>query len=122
MSLRAASSNSVGSAVNLTGKTASITATALASSVAAGIYRVTVDMVTTTAGSAGTVTATIASNNGTTAFNQTTNTLSLSATGELSTTFTLYSAANQNINYSTTVASATGSPQYAVRFRLEYLG
>ncbi|MEX3914873.1 hypothetical protein AB4Y43_01315 [Paraburkholderia sp. BR10872] len=122
MSLRAASNNTASASVNLTGKTASISSTSLLTGAAAGVYRATVDLITTAVGTAGTVTATITSNNGTMSPSQTTGALSLSATGELSATFTLYSAANQSINYSTTLAGATGSPQYAMRIRLEYLG
>jgi hypothetical protein len=111
--------------VNRTGLNASITSTLLYAVPAggAGLYRVTVDLVTTTAGTAGTVTGSVVSNNGSAAKTQVTGTTDLTALGnEVSTTFTLYSAASQNINYLTTVASVTGAPFYAARYRVEFLG
>jgi hypothetical protein len=47
----------------------------------------------------------------------------LTAAGELSSQVgTFYCVASQNITYSTTVTGAAGSPQYALRIRLEPLG
>ena len=109
--------------VNLAGQTAAISATNLVTAAVAGLYEVTVDLIVTTVGTAGTVSGTIAGNNGSAAFSQTTGTASLTALGaEVSQTFTLYSAAGQNITYATTLAGATGTPQYAARIRVEYLG
>lgn len=111
------------SQVNLTGQTAAITATNLVASALAGMYRVTVDLIVTTVGTAGTLGATIASNNGVAAFSQASSTASLTALGaEVSQTFTLYSAAGQAITYATALAGATGTPAYAARFHVEYLG
>jgi hypothetical protein len=109
--------------VSLTGQTATIASTTAFVPGLSGVYRFVVDLVTTTAGSAGTVTGSIITNNRSAAFTQTTATVSLASAGaEGSTTFTAYCGAGQNINYQTTVASAAGSPQYALRIRAKFLG
>jgi hypothetical protein len=109
--------------VTLAGQTASIGSTGMFTPGLSGVYSFVVDLVTTTAGTGGTVTASIITNNGSAAVTQTTSTVSLGTLGtEGSTTFTAYCAATQSMNYSTTVAGATGSPQYALRVRMEFLG
>jgi hypothetical protein len=113
------------SLVSLTARTASIsTTTAIATPTGgAGLYRVIVDMVVTTAGTAGTVTATITTNNGSASFAQTSSALSLTTLGnELSVSFTSRCGSATNIQYATTVSGATGSPQYSLTIRAEYLG
>lgn len=113
------------SLVSLTARTASIsTTTAITTPTGgAGLYRVIVDMVVTTAGTAGTVTATITTNNGSASFAQTSSTLSLTTLGnELSVSFTARCGSATNIQYATTVSGATGSPQYSLNIRAEYLG
>lgn len=113
--------------ISLAPQSASIGSTLLFAVINSGIYRVTADLVTTTAGTAGTVTATIAWNNGSSGVSITTPSASLSVLGSenLSSgvggnSFTFYSAASQNINYTTTNSGSTG--QYQLRLRLEYLG
>lgn len=109
--------------LNLTGQTTAITATTLFTPAIAGMYRVTVDGIVTTVGTAGTLAVTIASNNGVAALSQASATASLTALGaEVSTEFTLYSAAGQAITYATALAGATGTPQYALRIRTSFLG
>lgn len=112
-------------AVNLSAQTATIGATQLYAVPAsgAGQYRVSVSLICSTAGTAGTVTAGIVNSNGSGAQTQTTSSLSLTGLGnEVSTQFTLYSTSSTNIDYQTTVAGATGSPKYNLNVRLEYLG
>ena len=110
-------------AVNLTAQTASISSTSAYSVPLSGTYRIIVDAVTTTAGTGGTVTVSVITNNGAGNVTQTTGTAALNTLGsEVSQTFTATVAAGQNINYSTTVTGASGSPQYSLRIRIEYLG
>lgn len=86
---------------SLTSQSTSISATTLYTILAAGIYRTTVSVQTTTAGSAGTVLATV---NGTAS--ATASLTTLTATQSLSTMS--YAAAATAIQYTTTVASNTG--------------
>lgn len=112
-------------AVSSTGQTASIstTTTYAVPSGKAGFYRVSVDLITTTAGSAGTVSGSISWNNGSAGITTSVGPLSLATLGnEQSASFTFFSAASQNITYSTTVTGATGSPVYTILVRVEYLG
>ena len=82
-----------------------------------------VDLICTTPGLGGSVSATIGWNNGTTAASLTTPALSPTVAGELSSQIgCFYVAASQNITYSTTVVGVSGGPQYALRIRLEALG
>jgi hypothetical protein len=120
------SGSSAGSAVagsaSLSGQTASVTSTPMFTAPVAGTYRATVTLVTTAAGSAGTVDASIISNNGAASNTQTTATCSLATLGtEVSQSFTFVSAAGQAVDYSTTVASAAGSPAYSVSVVVEQL-
>ncbi|GAC1632874.1 MAG: hypothetical protein NVS9B14_06740 [Candidatus Acidiferrum sp.] len=111
--------------VALTAQTASIGTTTLYTvpTSGAGMYRVSVDIICTTSGAAGTVGQTTGWNNGTTAASLTTaSPLSLAATGELpAISGNFYAAAGQLITYSTTVTGGAGA-QYAIRIKLEYLG
>lgn len=110
-------------AVSLAAQTASVASTALFTAPSSGLYSVVVDLITTTAGSAGTVTASVVSNNGLANVTQTTSTCSLATLGtEVSQTFTFYAPAGQVVNYLTTVASAAGSPAYALRTNVKFLG
>lgn len=120
--------------VNLTAQTASIGNTTLYAVPAngAGIYRMNWDFITTTAGAAGTVMATLGWNNGAAA-GKSRNSLTTSLAGlgnELESdsgstnsqsVWAFFSAASQNIQFSTTVTGGAGS-QYSFRMRLEYLG
>lgn len=118
---------------NLTGQTASIGSTTLLTghSASAGLYRVSVYMKTTTAGSGGDVVrATVGWNDGSA---QTMNVPMLTTGGagtnlDLGTlnafvqgSIVVYAAASQNITYTTTVTK-TGSPQYEIHVRIEQLG
>lgn len=108
-------------AVNTLNQTSSIgTTTLYAVPVSgAGIYRVSVSVITTSTGT-GNVTATITYQNGVASIPKTASTVSLASLGaEAINAFTFYSAASQNISYATTYAT-TGT--YAIRIRLEYLG
>lgn len=89
----------------------------------AGLYVIIVDNVCSTAGTGGTVSTTIGWNNGAASANATTGGMSLTTLGnEATQIFIVYSAASQNITYSTTVTGAAGAPQYTVRLRVIYLG
>jgi|SRR6266487_1852037 len=113
------------SSVNLTGQNSSIGTTTLfaVGASGAGVYRVSFSLIDTSAGSAGTVTATIGWNNGTGAQSSTTASLSLSsAGGEVSGDFIFTSGASQNITYATTVTGIVGAPFYTLKLRIEYLG
>lgn len=118
---------------DLTAQTGSIGAVTLLTGGAstAGMYRVSVYMVTTTAGTAlDVVKATVAWNDGAaqtldvpllTTAGAATNldlaTLNAKAQGSV----IVYAAASQNITYTTTVTK-TGTPQYAIHVRIEALG
>ena len=119
-------------ASSLTAQTGSIAAVTLltGTTATAGMYRVSAYMKTTTAGTAGTVKATVAWNDGaaqtldvplmTTAGAAATvplNTLNAFGQGSV----VVYAAASQNISYTTTVTGATGSPQYYIYVRIEKL-
>ncbi len=114
------------SSVNLTAQTASIGTTTLfaVGSSGAGIYRVSYSGIDTSAGTSGdTLTVTIGWNNGSAAQSFTSSAVSLSSVGaEIAGDVFLFSAASQNITYATTASSVLGSPQYALRLRIEYLG
>lgn len=115
--------SAVVSSLQLDNQTASIAQTVLLGGPTAGMYRVNIDIICTTAGAAGSVTAKIYWNNGTTTATLSTGTpLSLAAIGELSAQDgNFYVAAGQNISYSTTVTGGAGA-QYSLRIKLEYLG
>lgn len=111
--------------VTLLGQTASIGTTTLLAVGAggAGIYVVYADVIVTTAGTAGTVAVNVSWNNGTTSAGLNSTPFSLTAQGEQAALLgNFYSTSGQNITYSTSVVGATGSPQYAFRLRLQFLG
>jgi len=89
----------------------------------AGLYRATVSLILTKAATAGTISATIGWNNGTLA--QSGSTAALSTTAPIGTeidqSFLFFSAASQSITYLTTLSDVTGTPQYTLRVRLEYV-
>jgi hypothetical protein len=110
---------------NLTAQTASITSGTLYAvpSSGAGMYMVIIDAICTTAGTGGTVSISAGWNNGAASNTSQTGNMSLTTAGnETVQNFILYSAANQNITYSTTVTGAAGSPAYSLLIRLVYLG
>ena len=119
-------------ASSLTAQTGSIAAVTLltGTTATAGMYRVSAYMKTTTAGTAGTVKATVAWNDGSA---QTLDVPLLTTAGATGTvplntlnafgqgSVVVYAAASQNISYTTTVSGATGSPQYYIYVRIEKL-
>ena len=114
------------SALTLTGQTGSIAFAPFyltPTSNGAGLYRVSIDVIVTTAGSAGSVTASVVGSNGAGSYNTVaTPALNMHVLGEVSATGVLYLTNDVYAEYSTTVSGASGGPQYALRVRLEYLG
>jgi hypothetical protein len=111
--------------VSLTTQASSISSATLYTtpSTGAGVYLAFVDLICTTAGSAGSVTSVIGWNNGAAGTTAQTGVMSLTTLGnEMTQSFVIFSAASQNITYSTTVTGAAGSPKYSIRIRLIYLG
>lgn len=115
--------SAVVSSLELDNQTTSIAQASLLSGTTAGMYRVSIDLICTVAGAAGSVSAKVWWNNGTTAATLTTGSpLSLANIGELSAqSGNFYSAAGQAISYSTTVTGGAGA-QYTLRIKLEFLG
>jgi hypothetical protein len=106
--------------INLSAQSASIGTTVLYAvpSVGAGMYRLTSSIIASATGT-GNVNPSVLYNNGS-AKTIVGSTISLGALGnEAGNIFEFFSAASQNISYSTTY-TATGS--YGLRLRLEYLG
>lgn len=104
-----------GYTVSLTGQTASIGTTAITTPTAAGVWDIDVYHVCTTAGTGGTLTTTISWNDGTAARSASpAANISLAGTNFAGGIQCIRGAASNAINYSTTVAGATGSPQYAL--------
>lgn len=111
--------------LSLTGQTASIPTTTLLNvgPQNAGMYAVWCDVITTTAGSGGTVTITVNWNNATTFASLTSTAFSLTSVGEQAALLgNFFSTFSQPITFSTTVSGAGGSPVYSLYIRLEYLG
>ena len=104
-------------------QSASIASTRLctAASNAAGVYQISAYLLTSTVGSAGTCTLTVAWNDGS-ASQSTTLTLTLSGTSSKFVIVPVYLPAGQSISYSTVVSGASGSPTYDLHLRVEYLG
>ena len=106
-------------ALNLTAQTASIVTTTLFTPAADGTYQVNVYCSCTTIGTAGTVTPTIGWRD-----DSTTQSLNLSSVGlTVQGTYVQQSIfvkckSGQPITYATTVAGATGSPQYSMYFNI----
>jgi len=111
--------------VDLTGQTGSVGPNTLfvVGPLGAGMYAVWVDVIVTTAGSGGTVVANVTWNNGTTTAGLNSSAFNLNAQGEQAALLgNFYAVASQTITYSTTVASASGNPVYALRIRLQFIG
>jgi hypothetical protein len=111
--------------LNLVGQTTSIATTTLypVPGLFSGVYVIYMDILVTTPGVTGTVTANVSWSNGLTTTGLNSPTFPLNASAEqpaISGNF--YSIGSQNITYSTSVVGATGGPQYALRLRLQYLG
>jgi hypothetical protein len=110
-------------ATALTGQTSSIGSTTLYTC-AAGTYRVSLFLYTTVAGSAGTVSASIAYNDGIGGASVGSGTIDLTQTnfnGKKSLLSAFHCGASQAITYTTTVSGATGSPQYGIDVTVERL-
>ncbi len=101
----------------------------------AGLYRVSIHLVLTQAGTGGTIFPQIVWNNGFTAQNQNGHAMSAAGLGleddivvggdlitSLSSSVTLYSAASQNIQHAVSFNGVTGAPKYTLATRVEYLG
>jgi hypothetical protein len=121
------SQSAMGGGTNLTAQTGAIAATTLyatGSDAGANLYRATLSLILTTAGTGGTITGKVLCNNGVAATTQSAPALSASAAVGTEVDFSApcYSAANQNIQFSTSVAGLTGSPKYAIRARVDFIG
>lgn len=108
-------------------QSAAIASTVLVTAAAlpgAGLYRVNASIIVHAAGSAGTVTVGVTSNNGVANVTQTSGTLSATATAgtELDVQFNFYSGAGQPIKYQTTFSGVTGAFTYDLRLAIEFLG
>src|SRR5437899_6749809 len=115
------------SAVTLTNQATAIASTTILNSrliPGAGLYRATVSLILTKAGTGGMISASIGWHNGMLA--QSGSTAALSATAPLGTevdgSFLFFSASNQNITYRAALAGVAGAPQYTLRVRLAYVG
>lgn len=88
-----------------------------------GVYRLTVSLILTKPGSAGAITAQVGWNNG--ILDQTGVTAPLSVTAapgtEVDGSFLFFATANRSISYLTKLDGVSGSPQYSIRVRLEYV-
>ena len=103
-------------AVYQTDQTASIGSSNLFSAASEkGLYEVRVYLACTTAGSAGTVSATIGYTDDGGATSVTTANMNLDALGRLPSTFLLETDGTAHITWLTTVTGAAGSPQYSIR-------
>src|SRR6266550_4256932 len=106
--------------VSLAGQTASIGSTPLYAvpPTGGGMYAVYADVIVTSAGSAGTVVASISWNNGTTAAGLDSVAFNLNTQGEQAALLgNFMAAANSIITYFTTVSGASGNPQYNFNLR-----
>lgn len=106
-------------------QSASIGQTTFVTVPVAGMYRLTVDIITTTAGTGGNASATITYNNGSTSSSTgvggTANLALLGSENNLSNNdLKFYSAASQPVQYAISNSGSTGL--YQLRLRLEYLG
>ncbi len=88
-----------------------------------GVYRLTVSLILTKAGSGGAVTAQVGWNNGILEQKGVTAPLSVtSAPGtEVDGSFLFFAAGKRSISYRTTLDGVSGAPQYSIRVRLEYV-
>jgi len=88
-----------------------------------GVYRLTVSVILTKGGRGGAIAARVSWNNG--ILDQTGITAPLSVTAapgtEVDTSFLFFVAANRSIGYMTTLDGVSGSPEYSIRIRLEYV-
>ena len=112
-------------AISLVGQNAAIPLTNVftAPSNAQGLYRITVEATTTQAGTGGAVTPTITWNNNYGQPSVNAPTLDLTGLGnEVSSIFNCYLFATDTVSYSTAVSGITGTPQYSLNIRIEYLG
>lgn len=108
---------------NLTGQTAGIGSTTLFTAPSAGVFRVSVYHLCTTAGTSGTLATTIGWNDGSAAHTiSPAANVALAAVGNFAQgTAYLRVAAGQAITYSTTLTGVGGTPQYSLFIRVEAL-
>jgi hypothetical protein len=107
--------------VGLTAQTATIGTTNITTTCPAGVFSLSYYLKTTTAGSAGTASLTLTWNDGA-AVSITTGTASLtstSSTGLVQGTQLIKCGSSTTVSYATTVAGATGSPQYSLDISIE---
>jgi hypothetical protein len=116
--------SNVGTSISLTGQTASIPSAPFHFAQTSALYRANYDLLTTTAGSAGTVSLDLTHDNGGQIVTFTIAVpLDLTTIGdEVSGSVVMWVPVGITVNYATTVVGATGSPDYAVRLRMESLG
>lgn len=115
----------IGNVVNLVNQTASILQATLYTvpSNAPGIYRLTLDLICTQAGTGGSVSPTITWNDGYVTQTFIGSSLDLTGVGnERSASVIMNVAQMQAITYSTDVVGTVGAPAYAFDLRLEFLG
>ena len=105
----------------VTGQTATVANTTFYTPAAAGVHRITFTARATTAGSAGTVELLINTNNNAAQVATGTADLTTTTGSFASGVASLYTAASQAFGYQTTVAGATGSPQYRIDITVERL-
>lgn len=108
--------------VSLTAQAASIGTTTLFHPTTAGqLFQLSLYLVTTTAGTSGTVSATIGWNDGVAARTQTSPTVTFGTLAAPATLIQTIFSSNTNITYATTVTSAIGSPRYELQIALTRL-
>ncbi len=89
-----------------------------------GLFRTSIELQLTTVGTAGTILATVFCQNGFGLIGQSTPAITVTAAvgTEVSGVFVCEATNSLPNNYSTTFTGVTGSPAYALRIRVEYLG
>ena len=132
------SSALLGPTVTLTGQTAAIATTTLYTAgttlvqgpgtlgslnLGGGTFRIHTSVILTTAGTAGTINASVVCNNGTLANTQAGSTVTTTATlgTEADNTFLCTVGGTNLLQYSTTFTGVTGTPAYTLRIRTEWL-
>lgn len=109
-------------ALSLTGQTSAIGATNVATSVAAGLYMLIIELEVTTAGTGGKIELNVTSTDRVGAFTQSnimsitgvTGGADVTVNGRTRVIYPTYAAASSNIQVSTTFTGVTGSPAYAI--------
>lgn len=111
-----------GTPATLTGQSANITATNLYAAAPAGLYRVSYYYMTTTIGNAVTINITLSWNDGTQAQSASGATIAMQTLGALAQgSQILFSAAAQNISFTTSQSGALGAARYSLYAQVEQL-